>query len=157
MSALDRLDEADHLVSAQDKVVDQHLIVALAQGMVWMERYEQARRRLDELIESVRRAAAPMGLAFALAVRSEVQIWIGQWSAAYAAAEEALHWSVELGQPALDRPWSQQHGPAGRGAGGAGAVPRPPAPDGAGAAGLWCRMDPRPGAGDTRAVRAGRG
>ncbi len=64
-----------------------------------MERYEQARRRLDELIESVRRAAAPMGLAFALAVRSDVQIWIGQWSAAYAAAEEALHWSVELGQP----------------------------------------------------------
>lgn len=92
------LDDADRMIEPADMVGDQLVVVGLGQGMVWAEQHERARSRLDAVVEAARLGGAPMALAYALAVRSELETWTGQWTAAYADAEESLRWAEELGQ-----------------------------------------------------------
>ena len=65
-----------------------------------MERYSQAGGHLNAVIDTARHKGAPAVLAIALAVRSDLGWWNGQWAAAYADATESLQWAEETGQAA---------------------------------------------------------
>ncbi len=91
-----RLEHADRMIAVDGG--DPLLVATLAQGLIWAQRYELAQPRLDAVVETARRTGAPLALAYALAVRSELETWTAHWPAAYADAEESLRWATELGQ-----------------------------------------------------------
>ena len=93
-----RLDAAAAMLGDVDLVVDQQALAHLAQGRSWTEDFEAARPLVNAAIDAARRHGAPAILALALAVRSELDHWTGQWSAAYADACESLQWAEELNQ-----------------------------------------------------------
>lgn len=97
----ERLDAAQARLVSADPVHDQQAVAFLGRGRLWTEEFEEARSTLSATIESARQGATPAVLALALSTRSEVQIWNGQWAAAYADATESLQWAEELHQPAM--------------------------------------------------------
>jgi DNA-binding CsgD family transcriptional regulator len=101
------LDRADHLLGLAEKalpsadpVSEQQGIAVLGQSLTCMERYGQARGHLNAVIDTARSKGAPAILAVALAARSDLGWWNGQWAAAYADAAESLQWAEETGQAA---------------------------------------------------------
>ncbi|GAA4862559.1 AAA family ATPase [Actinomycetospora straminea] len=70
----------------------------LAQVAVATERYADAERRVDDLLALARRHGASAMLAFAHAVRAELDVWRGRWPAARADAVEAVAWAEEQGE-----------------------------------------------------------
>ena len=93
-----RLDTAEAMLGDVDLVVDQQALAYLAQGRSLTEDFEAARPLVNSAIDAARRHGAPAILALALAVRSELDHWMGRWSAAYADACESLQWAEELNQ-----------------------------------------------------------
>jgi DNA-binding CsgD family transcriptional regulator len=101
------LDRADHFLNLAEKalrsaepVSEQQGIASLGQSLIGMERYDQARGHLNAVIDTARHKGAPVILAVALAARSDLGWWDGQWAAAYADATESLQWAEETGQAA---------------------------------------------------------
>ena len=101
------LDRADYYLNLAEKslpsadlVGEQQGIASLGQSLICMERYSQARGHLNAVIDTARQKGAPAVLAIALAVRSDLGWWNGQWAAAYADATESLQWAEETGQAA---------------------------------------------------------
>jgi DNA-binding CsgD family transcriptional regulator len=92
------LDAAEGMLGDVDLVADQHALAYLGQGRAWTEDFAAARPLVNTAIDAARRRGAPAILALALAVRSELDHWMGRWSAAYADACESLQWAEELGQ-----------------------------------------------------------
>jgi DNA-binding CsgD family transcriptional regulator len=99
------LDRAGHFLSLAEKalpsadpVSEQQGIASLGQSLICMERFGQARRHLNAVIDTARQMGAPAILAIALAVRSDLGWWNGHWAAAYADAAESLQWAEETGQ-----------------------------------------------------------
>ncbi|MDD7969041.1 AAA family ATPase [Actinomycetospora lemnae] len=70
----------------------------LAQVAVVTERYADADRRVDDLLALARRHGTSAMLAFAHAVRAELDVWRGRWPAARADAVEAVAWAEEQGE-----------------------------------------------------------
>jgi DNA-binding CsgD family transcriptional regulator len=64
------------------------------QGSIWIERWDRARRILDHLVDTARRASAVSALIYPLAARSHLDFRLGRWAVARAEAAE----SVELGE-----------------------------------------------------------
>jgi len=94
------LDLAEKALPSADPVREQQGIASLGQSLVWLERYDQARGHLNAVIDTARHKGAPAILAVALAARSELGWWSGQWATAYADAAESLQWAEETGQTA---------------------------------------------------------
>jgi DNA-binding CsgD family transcriptional regulator len=101
------LDRADYFLNLAEKALpsadlvgEQQGIASLGQSLICMERYSQARGHLNAVIDTARQKGAPAVLAIALAVRSDLSWWNGQWAAAYADATESLQWAEETGQAA---------------------------------------------------------
>jgi ATP/maltotriose-dependent transcriptional regulator MalT len=61
---------------------------------IWIERWDRARRILDHLVDTARRASAVSALIYPLAARSHLDFRLGRWAVARAEAAE----SVELGE-----------------------------------------------------------
>jgi DNA-binding CsgD family transcriptional regulator len=93
-----RLDAAAAMLGDVDLVVDQQAMAHMALGRAWAEDTDAARRLINSALDDARRHGAPAILSFALAIRSDMDCWAGQWSAAYADACESLHWAQELNQ-----------------------------------------------------------
>ena len=91
---------AEKALPSADLVGEQQGIASLGQSLICMERYSQARGHLNAVIDTARQKGAPAVLAIALAVRSDLGWWNGQWAAAYADATESLQWAEETGQAA---------------------------------------------------------
>ncbi|MEJ2860160.1 helix-turn-helix transcriptional regulator [Actinomycetospora flava] len=70
----------------------------LAQVAVHTERYEDADRRIEALLTAGRRHGTATMLAYAHAVRAELDWWRGRWPAARADAVEARRWAEERGE-----------------------------------------------------------
>ncbi|MFC5139300.1 LuxR C-terminal-related transcriptional regulator [Actinomycetospora rhizophila] len=70
----------------------------LAQVAVHTERYEDADRRVGALLTTGRRHGVAAVLAYAHAIRAELDSWRGRWPAARADAVEARQWAEELGE-----------------------------------------------------------
>ncbi|MHC1563206.1 helix-turn-helix transcriptional regulator [Actinomycetospora sp. C-140] len=70
----------------------------LAHVAVVVERFDEAERRVGALLAAGRRHGAATVLAYAHAVRAELEYWRGRWTAARADAAEALQWAEELGE-----------------------------------------------------------
>lgn len=100
--SLDRADYflglAEKVLASADPVSEQQGIAFLGQSLICMERYGQARGHLNAVIDTARHHGAPGVLALALAARSDLGWWNGQWAAAYADATESLQWAEETGQ-----------------------------------------------------------
>jgi len=92
------LDLAEKVLPSADPVGQQQGIAFLAQSLIWLERYGQARGHLNAVIDTARHMGAPAILAVALATRSELGWWRGQWATAYADAAESLQWAEETVQ-----------------------------------------------------------
>ena len=92
------LDLAEKVLPSADPVSQQQGIAFLAQSLIWLERYGQARGHLNAVIDTARHMGAAAILAVALATRSELGWWRGQWATAYADAAESLQWAEETGQ-----------------------------------------------------------
>ena len=95
------LDLAEKVLPSADPVSQQQGIVFLAQSLIWLERYGQARGHLNAVIDTARHMGGAAILAVALAARSELGWWRGQWATAYADAAESLQWAEETGQTSL--------------------------------------------------------
>jgi DNA-binding CsgD family transcriptional regulator len=65
----------------------------------WMERYEESRRILVQIIARARADSALVTLAFALAWLAEADLHLGRWGAALAEASESVSLGDELGRP----------------------------------------------------------
>ena len=94
-SALPILDGLGHLGATPWDLQDEAL---RAQTEVYVERYADAHRRIDTLLAAARRHGVGAMLAFAHAVRADVDLWRGRWPAARADAVEALQWAEERGE-----------------------------------------------------------
>jgi ATP/maltotriose-dependent transcriptional regulator MalT len=92
------LNLAEQALSAAEPVSEQQGIASLGQSLVCLERYGQACGHLNAVIDTARHKGAPAILALALAARSDLGWWNGQWAAAYADATESLQWAEETGQ-----------------------------------------------------------
>ncbi|MDD7936942.1 LuxR C-terminal-related transcriptional regulator [Actinomycetospora lutea] len=77
---------------------DLQVAAQLAQVAVHTERYEDADRRIDALLTTGRRHGVASVLAYAHAIRAELDCWRGRWPAARADAVEARQWAEELGE-----------------------------------------------------------
>lgn len=66
------------------------LLPAVALTLVWAERYDQARELLDSIVATGRRLVMPTVLPAALVYTSILEFGLGNWSAAVAAAGEAI-------------------------------------------------------------------
>jgi DNA-binding CsgD family transcriptional regulator len=95
------LRRAADLLASSNSTIELQGAAFLAQGLLWAERYPEARVHLAGVLGAARRLAAPSILSFALGVSAELEWWTGQWTTAYADATEALQWAAEYGQPAL--------------------------------------------------------
>ena len=94
------LNLAEAALQSAEPVSEQQGIASLGQSLICMERYGQARTHLNAVIDTARHKGAPGILAVALAARSDLGWWDGQWAAAYADATESLQWAEETGQAA---------------------------------------------------------
>jgi DNA-binding CsgD family transcriptional regulator len=65
-------------------------------GRCWAERFDEARPMINQAVDDARRRGATVSLAFALLGRSELEIWTGQWAAAYADATEGVGITEDL-------------------------------------------------------------
>jgi DNA-binding CsgD family transcriptional regulator len=79
------------------------LAVAEVVGMaghasVWIERWDRARRVLDHLVESARRASAVSALIYPLAARAHLDYRTGRWATARAEAAESVELALDTGQ-----------------------------------------------------------
>jgi DNA-binding CsgD family transcriptional regulator len=92
------LELAEKTLPSADPISEQQGTMSLAQGLMWLERYGQARGHLNAVIDTARYEGAPAILAIALGARSELGWWSGQWAMAYADAVESLQWAEETGQ-----------------------------------------------------------
>ncbi|MDD7920661.1 LuxR family transcriptional regulator [Actinomycetospora callitridis] len=94
-AALPILDGLGHLGATPWDLQDEAL---RAQTEVYVERYADAHRRIDTLLAAARRHGVGAMLAFAHAVRADVELWRGRWPAARADAVEGLQWAEERGE-----------------------------------------------------------
>jgi DNA-binding CsgD family transcriptional regulator len=81
--------------------VDAETAAHLCRGLLWAERFDQARPVVNRAVDDARRDGAAPDLALSLAVRAELETWTGHWATASADAEEAVSWAEELGMPPL--------------------------------------------------------
>jgi DNA-binding CsgD family transcriptional regulator len=93
--------QAETLLPSADLVTEQQGAAFLAQGDIWIERYEQGRSRLCNVVDCGRRMGAPATLSLALGLSSELGWWTGRWASAYADATESLQWALEMNQVGL--------------------------------------------------------
>jgi DNA-binding CsgD family transcriptional regulator len=74
---------------------------SLANALMWVERFGDARRLLDAMVTYARDLSAPGMLPLALAVRAELSFWTGSWIAAFNDAWDATTLARESEQTAL--------------------------------------------------------
>jgi DNA-binding CsgD family transcriptional regulator/tetratricopeptide (TPR) repeat protein len=74
-----------------------HLVQTLGHSAMWLGEYDEARRFLNYVVTSARDESAIAGLAFPLACLSEVEYRTGQWTSAYALANESERIAREVG------------------------------------------------------------
>lgn len=77
---------------------DPQHVAQRAQFAVHTERFEDADRRIGDLLAASRRAGVATMLAYTHAIRAELDWWRGRWPAARADAVEARQWAEELGE-----------------------------------------------------------
>src|SRR3954469_6030066 len=65
---------------------------------IWIERWDRARRILDHLIDTARRASAVSALIYPLAARSHLDFRVGRWAVARAEAAESVELAEDTGQ-----------------------------------------------------------
>ncbi|MEA2292129.1 MAG: hypothetical protein QOF17_1149 [Solirubrobacteraceae bacterium] len=65
---------------------------------IWIERWDRARRVLDHLVDSGRRASAVSALIYPLAARSHLDFRQGRWGQARAGAAESVELAQDTGQ-----------------------------------------------------------
>jgi DNA-binding CsgD family transcriptional regulator len=70
------------------------IICMAGHASIWIERWDRARRILDHLVDTARRASAVSALIYPLSARSHLDFRLGRWGVARAGAAE----SVELGE-----------------------------------------------------------
>jgi DNA-binding CsgD family transcriptional regulator len=101
-----RAPEASELVDRWVAVLDgldtplvaMRLAQSVPRVLIWLERYEAARRLLDRLVGEAR-DRAPGTLPWALGTTAELGFRTGRWQAARAAAAEGAELGRDLGQP----------------------------------------------------------
>lgn len=98
--ARDRLEVGERLARGADPVASLPNVCLLATCRGWVEDFAGARRQAGWVLDHARRAGASSVFSMALAARSDVDAWAGNWSAAYVDASEALRWAEELQQAA---------------------------------------------------------
>jgi DNA-binding CsgD family transcriptional regulator len=108
MLALGQVAEGDAMLTACEPYLLEGDPLALVEviGMaghssVWIERWERARRVLDHLVDSGRRASAVSSLIYPLAARSHLDFRQGRWAPARAAAAESVELARDTGQVPL--------------------------------------------------------
>lgn len=89
----------DTAAAALDPAADLLLLGLIGACFSWLEEHETARRVLDRVIDTARRNGEVGTLSHALNYRSEVDRCTGDWTQAYAGAEEALRLARELRIP----------------------------------------------------------
>jgi DNA-binding CsgD family transcriptional regulator len=105
MLALGDVAQGDAMLSACEPYLleGDPLAVAEVIGMaghasVWIERWDRARRVLDHLVESARRASAVSALIYPLAARAHLDYRMGRWATARAEAAESVELAQDTGQ-----------------------------------------------------------
>ncbi|SHN47242.1 helix-turn-helix transcriptional regulator [Cryptosporangium aurantiacum] len=78
------LDDALTALATADPVDAADVVGLLAQGCVFLERYEDAQRLFHRVLEGAGRVDNPIAHAFAFGARSALGWWLGQWPSAYA-------------------------------------------------------------------------
>jgi len=74
------------------------LVTNAGHCFAWLERYDVAADLLDRVIDLARRASAPAALPWPLAIRAELDLRRGHWTAAAARGDEALSLAEEFDQ-----------------------------------------------------------
>lgn len=92
------LEAAFACLDQSDPVADQQILAFMSQALNWADAPDAALSVLTKVIGAARENGAPGALAYALAVRGEIDTWTGRWSSAAADVAESLRWSEELGQ-----------------------------------------------------------
>ncbi|HWV87290.1 MAG TPA: LuxR family transcriptional regulator [Capillimicrobium sp.] len=93
------LDAAAPILEAADPLAQTAELVAMgATALAWMERFDDAERVCDRMVDAARRAGAPGRLIYPLDVRAQVRWRRGRWAAALADADEAVRLARETGQ-----------------------------------------------------------
>jgi DNA-binding CsgD family transcriptional regulator len=77
------------------------IMLGSTHGLMFVERYEDVRRRVDEHVDEARRAGAAVRLIYPLALRAELNHRTGRWPAAMADITEAMRLVDETGYDLL--------------------------------------------------------
>ena len=96
------LDAAAPIFAAADPLAQTAELVAMgATALAWLERFDDAERVCERMVDAARRAGAPGRLVYPLDVRAQVRWRRGRWAAALADADEAVRLARETGQVPL--------------------------------------------------------
>jgi DNA-binding CsgD family transcriptional regulator len=77
------------------------IMLGSTHGLLFIERYDDVRRRVDEHVEEARGAGAALRLIYPLALRAELNHRTGRWPAAGADIEESMRLVEETGYDLL--------------------------------------------------------
>jgi DNA-binding CsgD family transcriptional regulator len=83
------IDRASRLAEEADLFSVSVVMPALALGYQWTEQYERAGRVITAVVAQSRQQGAVVALPFALAAKAEIELRVGNWTSAYAAAAES--------------------------------------------------------------------
>ena len=96
------MDRTTEFLTSLDPVWTPSDVLALgAHALVWIDRYKEAARVLDRVIEAGRQNGALARLAYPLGAQSVLDFRRGRWADAVAYAEEAVRAGIDTGQDSL--------------------------------------------------------
>jgi tetratricopeptide (TPR) repeat protein len=89
---------AEANVDAADPLTRAHFMLLRASSLAILERYDESRAILDEVVATGRQQSAPSLLPFPLAALAYVDFRTGRWTRAYAGATASVDLARETGQ-----------------------------------------------------------
>jgi DNA-binding CsgD family transcriptional regulator len=92
------LEHASQLVEQEDLFFTSAMSTGFALSYQWLEEYELSAGRIGRIVARARERGAAVALPFALAGLAEIELRLGNWTSAYAAANESVTLAEDTGQ-----------------------------------------------------------